>query len=88
MKCLVCDRQVDELREFPVVVDAQGKTIEDAMGKFRHQQELSAWTHVTLTAQRGGGSLTLLSGHVCPDHVVAANGFELVAAGHPRGDET
>ena len=83
MKCLVCDREIDELREFASAVDAAGKLVEDALGKLRHQQELARWVHVGLTAQTAGGSVSVFSGHVCPAHDLG----DLSLAAPPKEDD-
>lgn len=79
MKCLLCEQTIDETKEFPASVGPQGQQIEDVMGRWKHSQALAAWTHVALTAQVGGGTLVVLSGHVCPAHAVKAGSIALVA---------
>jgi hypothetical protein len=80
MKCLLCPAEIDELKAFPPSPGPQGQMIEDVMGKWNHSQALVAWTHVALTAQKGGGSMSILSGHVCPAHTIKPGSVALVAA--------
>ena len=80
MKCLLCPTEIDELKAFPPSPGPQGQMIEDVMGKWNHSQALVAWTHVALTAQKGGGSMSILSGHICPAHSVKPGSVALVAA--------
>ena len=80
MKCLLCPTEIDELKAFPSTPGPQGQMIEDIMGKWNHSQALVAWTHVALTAQKGGGSMSILSGHICPAHPVKPGSVALVAA--------
>ena len=79
MKCLLCAAEIDELKAFPPTPGPQGQMIEDIMGKWNHSQLLVSWTHVALTAQTGGGSMSLLSGHICPVHPVKPGSVALVA---------
>ena len=78
MKCLICSIEIDDKKEFHGAVGPQGQQIEDVLGKFNHAQELGKWTHVTLTAQKAVGSVTILSGHICPVHNVAEGCIALV----------
>ena len=71
MKCLACPAEIDDQKSFPAAVGPQGQIIEDAMGRWKHASELALWTHVTLTAQVATGCLTVLSGHICPKHLVS-----------------
>ena len=80
MKCLLCPVEIDELKAFPSTPGPQGQMIEDIMGKWNHSQALIAWTHVALTAQMPGGSMSILSGHICPAHPVKPGSVALVAA--------
>ena len=80
MKCLICSTEIDDKKEFPVTVGPQGQQIEDSLGKFNHAQELGKWNHVTLTAQKAVGCVTILSGHVCPAHNVAEGSIALAVA--------
>ena len=80
MKCLLCPAEIDELKAFPPSPGPQGQMIEDVMGKWNHSQLLVTWTHVALTAQKGGGSMSILSGHICPAHPVKPGSVALVAA--------
>jgi hypothetical protein len=84
MKCLLCSAEIDEYKSFPVVTGPQGQRIEDVMGQWTHGQALSSWTHIALTAQHGGGTLVLLSGHICPAHPVKAGSIALVASKAPE----
>lgn len=79
MKCLLCPTEIDELREFPTTIGPQGQKIEDIMGRWKHSQSLATWTHVALTAQKPGGSMSILSGHICPGHLVSPGSVALVA---------
>ena len=79
MKCLVCSAEIDELKEFPAAVGPQGQLIEDTLGKWKHVQAVGGWTHVTLTAQVSAGTVTVLSGNVCPAHPVTAESIMLAA---------
>jgi hypothetical protein len=79
MKCLLCPAEIDELKAFPPTPGPQGQMIEDIIGKWNHSQALVTWTHVALTAQKGGGSMSILSGHVCPAHPVKPGSVALVA---------
>ena len=83
MKCLICSNEIDELKAFPSALGPSGQVIEDVMGQWKHQQALGTWTHVMLTAQTGGGSLTVLSGHICPAHPVKAGSVALIGATIP-----
>lgn len=80
MKCLLCPAEIDELKAFPPSQGPNGQLIEDIMGKWQHSQVLVTWTHVALTAQKGGGSMSILSGHICPAHSVKPGSVALVAA--------
>mgnify|MGYP001577098315 CR=1 FL=1 len=80
MRCLMCPNEIDEKREFPVVVGPQGQQIQDTLGMFNHVTALGKWTHVTLTAQKGAGTEVLLSGHVCPSHGVSPGSIALSPA--------
>ena len=80
MKCLLCPVEIDELKAFPPSPGPQGQMIEDVVGKWHHSQALTAWTHVALTAQMPGGSMSILSGHICPAHPVKPGSVALVAA--------
>jgi hypothetical protein len=82
MKCLLCPAEIDALKAFPPQIGPQGQVIEDIMGKWNHAQAVGAWVHVALTAQTGGGSLTVLSGHICPAHPVKAGSIALTAVVH------
>lgn len=77
MKCLICTTEIDELKEFPAEVGPGGQLIEDTLGKWKHAQAVGAWTHVTLTAQVSAGTITVLSGNVCPAHPVSAESLIL-----------
>ena len=79
MKCLLCPVEINELKAFPVTIGPQGQKIEDVMGQWQHAQDLARWTHVALTAQMPGGSMSILSGHVCPAHPVKPGSVALVA---------
>jgi len=79
MKCLLCAVEIDELKAFPPSPGPQGQMIEDVMGRWNHSQALLAWTHVTLTAQKSGGSMAILSGHICPAHPVNPGCVALMA---------
>lgn len=68
MRCIACGLDVDENQQFPGFRGPDGRVVEDTVSRFRLEAELRRWTHVTLTAQVGGGSMTLESGHVCPAH--------------------
>jgi hypothetical protein len=83
MKCLVCSAEIDELKEFPATPGPGGQLIEDTLGKWKHSQAVGAWTHVTLTAQVSAGTVTVLSGNVCPAHPVTAAGIMLAARPSP-----
>jgi hypothetical protein len=83
MKCLLCPIEINELKEFPATVGPQGQLIEDVLGRWNHSQALAGWTHVSLSAQAGGGSMSILSGHICPEHSVTAGSIALVAASSP-----
>jgi hypothetical protein len=87
MKCLLCPTEIDELRAFPPTVGPGGVSIEDTLGKWKHAQAVAAWTHLTLTAQLPAGSLTVLSGHVCPEHSISADGIALAAKTSPKSHE-
>ena len=80
MKCLLCPIEIDELKSFPSTPGPQGQMIEDVVGKWKHGLLLAEWTHVALTAQMGGGSMSILSGHVCPAHTIKPGCVALVAA--------
>ena len=80
MKCLLCPAEIDELKAFPPTPGPQGQMIEDIIGKWNHSQALVTWTHVALTAQKGGGSMSILSGHICPAHPIKPGSVALVAA--------
>ena len=80
MKCLLCPVEIDELKDFPITIGPQGQKIEDIMGKWNHSQALAKWTHVALTAQKPSGSMSILSGHICPAHPVSPGSVALVAA--------
>jgi len=80
MKCLLCPIEIDELKEFPATRGPQGQVIEDIMGRWNHSQALNQWTHVALTAQQPGGSMSILSGHICPAHPIQPGSVALVAA--------
>jgi hypothetical protein len=80
MKCLICSVEIDELKAFPPAPGPNGQPIEDVMGKWTHSQALLTWTHVALTAQKGGGSMSILSGHICPAHPVEPGSVALAAA--------
>ena len=80
MKCLLCSVEIDELKEFPATRGPQGQVIEDIMGRWNHSLALNQWTHVALTAQKPGGSMSILSGHICPAHSVQPGSVALVAA--------
>jgi len=80
MKCLLCPAEIDELKAFPPTPGPQGVMIENIIGKWEHSQLLVTWTHVALTAQKGGGSMSILSGHICPAHPVNPGSVALVAA--------
>jgi hypothetical protein len=79
MKCLICQAEIDELKEFPATPGPGGQLIEDTLGKWKHAQAVGAWTHVTLTAQVSAGTVTVLSGNVCPAHPVTSEGLMLAA---------
>jgi len=79
MKCLLCPTEIDELKGFPPTVGPGGVQIEDTLGKWKHSQSVAAWTHVTLTAQVPAGSVTILSGHICPAHAISPEGIGLSA---------
>ena len=79
MKCLICSAEIDELREFPPTVGPGGVQIEDTLGRWKHSQAVGAWTHLTLTAQVPAGTVTVLSGHICPAHVISSDGIALAA---------
>ena len=83
MKCLVCASTIDERKAFPPTVGPGGVQIEDTLGRWKHAQAVGAWTHVTLTAQVSGGSKTILSGHVCPNHLISNDGIQLAARTPP-----
>lgn len=83
MKCLVCSTEIDELKEFPATPGPGGQLIEDTLGKWKHSQAVGAWTHVTLTAQVSAGTVTVLSGNVCPAHFVTAANIMLAARPSP-----
>lgn len=85
MKCLVCPSEIDELKEFPPTIGPGGVQIEDTLGKWKHSQTVGAWTHVTLTAQISAGTVTILSGHVCPAHPVTPDSIVIIAARPPIG---
>jgi hypothetical protein len=80
MKCLLCPTEIDELKAFPPSPGPQGQMIEDILGKWEHSKALTTWTHVALTAQMPGGSMSILSGHICPAHPVKPGSVALVAA--------
>jgi hypothetical protein len=80
MKCLLCPVEIDELKTFPSSIGPQGQKIEDVMGQWQHSQALAGWTHVALTAQKSAGSMSLLSGHICPAHPVKPGSVALTAA--------
>ncbi len=42
--------------------------------------DASRWQHLTLTAQRNGGSEVIISGHACPDEVIAPETIIIVRA--------
>jgi hypothetical protein len=77
MRCLLCQNEIDDRREFPFVDGPNGQRIQDTMGMFNHVTSLGKWIHVTLTAQKGPGSETILSGHVCPSHAVVPGSISL-----------
>jgi len=79
MKCLLCAVEIEENKAFPPMPGPQGQMIEDIVGKWNHSQKLVLWTHVALTAQTGGGSMAILSGHICPAHPVKPGSVALVA---------
>ena len=83
MKCLICPAEIDELKEFPATPGLGGQLIEDTLGKWKHAQAVRAWTHVTLTAQVSAGTVTVLSGNVCPAHPVTAEGIMLAERPSP-----
>ena len=89
MKCLLanCPNEIDELKEFPATVGPGGQLIEDTLGKWRHAQAVGAWTHVTLTAQVSAGNVMVLSGHVCPVHLVTGEGLTLATRPSPTPTE-
>lgn len=70
MKCLLCPKEIDEVKSFQVPGPVAGQNLEDQIGRAKHVAELAAWNHLTLTAQEPGGSRVLLSGHACPAHLV------------------
>jgi hypothetical protein len=80
MKCLLCSAEIDEVKVFPPMPGPHGQMIEDVVGKWNHSQVLVTWTHVALTAQKGGGSMSILSGHICSAHPVKPGSVALVAA--------
>jgi hypothetical protein len=80
MKCLLCPIEIDELKEFPATRGPQGQVIEDIMGRWNHSQALNQWVHVALTAQKPGGSMSILSGHICPAHPIQPGSVALMAA--------
>jgi hypothetical protein len=80
MKCLLCTVEIDENKSFPGTPGPDGQMIEDVMGKWNHSKSLLTWTHVALTAQTGGGSMSILSGHICSAHPVRPGSVALAAA--------
>lgn len=69
MKCVVgdCTNSIDELKAFPAV-EVGGKLMADEIGQRLHAADLEKWEHVTVQASRGGGSVQVMDGHVCPEH--------------------
>jgi hypothetical protein len=88
MKCLLCSSEIDDRREFPVMKGSQGQEIQDTLGMYNHVMSLGKWIHVTLTAQKSSGTEVLLSGHVCPSHVVSPGSLALAASPTPKKDKT
>jgi len=84
MRCLLCNVEVDEKQQFSGFQGPDGRIVEDAVSRLRLQAELRRWKHVTLTAQVGGGSMTLESGHLCPKHELGDATISLRAK---RGDK-
>ena len=88
MRCLLCPNEIDDKREFPYVDGPNGTKIQDTLGMFNHVTALGRWIHVTLTAQKGTGTETLLSGHVCPSHAVSPGSIILAIPPTPKKDKT
>ena len=88
MRCLLCPNEIDDKREFPIVRGPQGQEIQDTLGMFNHVTALGKWIHVTLTAQKGAGTETLLSGHVCPSHPVSPGRIALALPPTSKKDKT
>jgi hypothetical protein len=87
MRCLLCANEIDDKREFPFVDGPNGQKIQDTLGMFNHVTALGKWIHVTLTAQKGTGTETILSGHVCPSHNVAPGSLSLTLALQPKKEK-
>lgn len=88
MRCLLCPNEIDDKREFPYVDGPNGQRIQDTLGMFNHVTALGKWIHVTLTAQKGTGTETLLSGHVCPSHPVLPGSLSLAATSPTKKDKS
>lgn len=67
MKCLLCPKEIDELKEFPVVYDESARrNLYDEIGQRKHSAELNQWQQVVV-AVGAIGERTVLHGHVCPE---------------------
>ena len=86
MKCLMCPNEIDENKDFRVK-GPQGQDLDDIVGRLRHVEDLSHWTHLTLTAQYSYTQV-LLSGHVCPSHRIEPGriGLMEVAISAPKSN--
>lgn len=66
MKCLLCENQIDDKKEFPVTYSEERRgMVFDEAGQRAHSAELNRWNQIVVSLGPCG-ELQLIHGHGCP----------------------
>ena len=70
MKCLLCENEIDDKKEFPVVYSEERRgMVYDEAGQRAHAAEQNRWQQLRV-AVGPCGEEEIIVGHICPDETL------------------